>query len=51
MSRLKDLHVSDEKIKKDIAAMANRRGVSIKEMVRILVDAWKKQNTPINKER
>lgn len=44
MSRLKDLHVQDEKIKKNIREMALRRGVSMKEMVKLLIDAWEKNN-------
>lgn len=41
MSRKKDLHISDEKIKRWMDEMALRRGISLKEMQRQLIQAWK----------
>lgn len=41
MARKKDLHISDEKIKKWMDEMAMRRGISLKEMQRQLIEAWK----------
>lgn len=47
MARKKDLHISDEKIKKWMDEMAMRRGISLKEMQRQLIEAWGK----VNKEK